>query len=342
MKTKVIVAILTAALIALVSYYFYKKKSGGDTVVNNDILYYTCVMHPQIHVDEPGDCPICHMRLVPVRKPDKPNSSGTHDAHSVQPGATVVDIPVESQRLISLRTAPAVKKRIIKEIRTTGIVAFDPELAVAIREYIEIGGRDPQLRSASISRLRLLGMGDDEIRILDRNPRAYANLFVPEGGSTVWVYASIYEGDTAYVRSGMRAIVRPTFTGARTFTGIIRSISPVVNATTRTLKARIEISPSDPSFHPNSYVNVTIQVDQGTALTIPRSALVDTGSRQIVYVMTGESRFESRAVVVGTETEDDIVVISGVKEGEKVVTDATFLVDSESQLRSTTAPGHEH
>ncbi|MBI3394381.1 MAG: hypothetical protein HY042_00955 [Spirochaetia bacterium] len=264
-------------------------------------------MHPQIHKDEPGQCPICHMDLVPVFK-EKP--AAVDDA---KPGT--FEISNERQQLIGVKTVKLQRRHVVSVIRTTGKAAFDPDLAVAVREFVEIGRKDPELRSAGITRLKILGMGNEEISRLEKGGESYANLYLPEAGGTVWVYATVYQSE-------------------------VRSIAPIVDAKSRSVRVRIEVPQAGSVLRPESYVDVSIRVDHGTGIVVPASAVVDTGVRQVVYVAEG-NHFQARTVRLGVETEDGFLVTDGVKEGETVVSAATFMIDSESQLRASMA-GQEH
>ena len=107
-----------------------------------------------------------------------------------------------------------------------------------------------------------------------------------------------------------------------------------MNADSRTLKVRAEIStPADLLKH-EMFVDAVIHVDLGTRLAIPEDALMDTGTRQLAFVKTGEGLYEPREIQIGHEAEGYYEVLSGLKEGEEVVTSANFLIDSESRLKA--------
>ena len=223
---------------------------------------------------------------------------------------------------------------VLKEIRTVGRVAFDPELAVAEREFIEITQNVPSLREAAVSRLRLLGMSEEEIRILEKKGRVSSSLYLPKEGDSIWVYATLYEGEMDLVPPGTKAAVTLPSSATKNFEGIVRSVDPVVNAMTRSVRARIEVPKGGGGLRPDSYVDVVINVDLGEQLVIPKSAVIDTGTRRVVFVMSQGQAFESRNIKTGAELVDEVVVAEGLYEGEIVVNKATFLVDSESQLKA--------
>ena len=228
----------------------------SDKKVDPSISHYTCPMHPQIHEDHPGECPICHMKLVPVHK-----EGADHKEHSDESPA--VKISTERQQLIGVKTTPAERKKVTKEIRTVGRVAFDPDLAIAQREFIEISRNVPSLKKAARSRLRLLGMADQEIDELEKQKKPSASLYLPEEGGSVWIYATLFAHEMDLVKPGLKAnIILPSGT-QKEFEGIVRAVDPVVDAMTRSVKARIEVPEAGGVLKPETYVNVSLLIDLG-------------------------------------------------------------------------------
>ncbi len=341
MKKKITIIIVLLVGLALIVTSFLgcskKSKQGIEREKEKaEISHYTCPMHPFVHEEKPGECPICHMRLVPVYRETSPAPpDAEHPLLSKERvGERSVTISTERQQLIGIKTEAAQKKAVTKEIRTVGRVAFDPELAVAQREFLEIVKNVPTLKPSAISRLKLLGMGDEEIRDLENKGKTSSDLYLPEPGESVWIYATLYQGELEIVKPGIEAEVSFPSGSNKTFTGIIRAVDPVINPMTRSARARIEIPKAGGLLRPDSYVNVSLKVDLGEAITVPKSAVIDTGTRQIAFVIHEDRHFQSRDIKIGSEVGDEVVVLDGIKEGEKVVSSATFLVDSESQLKA--------
>lgn len=152
--------------------------------------------------------------------------------------------------------------------------------------------------------------------------------------STVWMYADVYEKDIASINVGQEVTVTIPSYPEESFNGRIIFISPVVDDATRTVKVRVEMNNTNGKLKPNMFVSAVIKAPLGESLVIPASALLDTGTRQVVYVAQSEDTFVKRDITVGQEAEGFIQVLSGLQPNETVVTQATFLIDSQTKLGS--------
>jgi Cu(I)/Ag(I) efflux system membrane fusion protein len=123
----------------------------------------------------------------------------------------------------------------------------------------------------------------------------------------------------------------------RTFRAAVVAVDPIVNATTRTARVRARVATPDAVLRPETFVNVALQVPLGEKVAVPEGAVLDTGGQRIVFVVQGEGRFAPRAVELGREAQGYYEVLDGVAPGERVVTSANFLIDSESRFRSAVA-----
>ena len=154
--------------------------------------------------------------------------------------------------------------------------------------------------------------------------------------SSVWLIADVQEQDLARVRVG--SVAHASFIGypGRVFTGRVDFIYPALAAETRTARARILLTNPGLILRPAMYASVAIDLPANGArmLVVPDSAVLDSGARQIVLIERGEGRFEPRPVRVGSRSNGFAEILEGVKEGERVVTSANFLIDAESNLRA--------
>jgi Cu(I)/Ag(I) efflux system membrane fusion protein len=161
-----------------------------------------------------------------------------------------------------------------------------------------------------------------------------AELFQIADLSRVWVMADVSEYEASRVRVGQAARLKLAAYPERTFTGSVDFVYPTLNPGTRTLQARIELPNTDLALRPGMHGDVFVELGRSDALAIPAEALVETGDAQYVFVAAQAGRLEPRPVAVGTRADGWVQVLSGVSEGEAVVTTANFLVDSESKLRA--------
>ena len=176
--------------------------------------------------------------------------------------------------------------------------------------------------------------------IIERNalPNAYVQpdtkLYTIADLSTIWVYANVFQNDVGRLRPGDTAQVTVDAYPGRHFNGRIDQILPQVDQATRTVRVRLVFSNPGLALKPGMYVNVAISVHLGRQMVIPASAVLQTGSRAVAFIDHGDGNLEPRTVETGPQIDDSVVVLSGLKAGEKVVTSANFLVDSEAQLQS--------
>jgi Cu(I)/Ag(I) efflux system membrane fusion protein len=237
--------------------------------------------------------------------------------------------------------------------------------------FPEVAGSGTALAEAAKRRLKLWDISDDQIRTLEESgqPKKTLTLYAPYSGfvlekaafkgmsimpgmtlfkladlSVVWLIADVYEYELPFVRLGQQAAIQLASLPGETFTGKAVYIYPSLNPETRTAKVRFEFSNAKGKLKPEMYANVEIKVRLGQKLVVPDGAIIDTGVRQLAILDKGNGYFEPREVKLGSKVESYYEVISGLKAGERVVTSANFLIDSESKLKEAVAgmAGMEH
>lgn len=153
--------------------------------------------------------------------------------------------------------------------------------------------------------------------------------------SSVWVIADLSEQDIGLVKSGAKARVTTTAYPNEAFEGRITYIYPTLKAETRSIPVRVEMANPGQKLKPAMFAQVEVSVGgKSPVLTVPDSAVIDTGTRRIVLVQVKEGRFEPREVDVGARGENYVEILKGVKDGEQVVIAANFLIDAESNLKA--------
>jgi len=154
--------------------------------------------------------------------------------------------------------------------------------------------------------------------------------------SAVWVVADVFEQDIGLIKVGALAKVRINAYPGKFFEGKISYVYPTLNEATRTVPVRVELTNPGMLLKPAMFAQVELPVSaKGSVITVPVSALIDSGTRQIVIVQKGEGRFEPREVKLGARSDTNVEILDGgVKEGEPVVVAANFLIDAESNLKA--------
>lgn len=160
--------------------------------------------------------------------------------------------------------------------------------------------------------------------------------------SQVWVLAQVFQNDLGRIKTGAPVSLTLDSYSGQVFRGRVDFVYPDVDLTTRTSRVRIVFPNRNLALKPGMYVNVRLAVPLGTGLVIPASGVLQSGTHQIVFVDRGNGFLEPRAVELGERAADQFIVRNGLKQGDRVVTSANFLVDSESQLQAAIgafAPG---
>ena len=151
--------------------------------------------------------------------------------------------------------------------------------------------------------------------------------------SLVWMWAEFYENELSMLQVGQKLAITAKSYPGQNFDGTIALIDPFINETKRTAKVRIDIPNADFKLRPGMYVNAELAMDMGEALTVPVSAIMPTGERNVVFIDKGEGKLEPRIVQLGAKYGDIYEVQSGLQEGERVISSANFLIDAESKVQ---------
>lgn len=240
---------------------------------------------------------------------------------------------------------------------------YSPTLVNAQQEYLAaLASSNAGLKNASRDRLAALGLTKDDIARLDRDRKVsqrvrvfaesdgvVADLGVREGMfvtpatevmsvaqlDKVWVVAEVFERQSAWVEPGQQAAVELDYLPGTTLRGTVDYVNPELDPRTRTLKVRLRFDNEGAKLLPNMFARVVIEgASVRNIVHVPREAVIRGGSSSRVVVDIGDGRFESRKVLIGIESGDRVAIRRGLKDGERVVISAQFLIDSESNIES--------
>ncbi len=253
------------------------------------------------------------------------------------------------------------------EIYSPDLVSTEEEFLLAVKNR-GLGGKGAghdmvmagdELYDATRRRLEYFDVPEHQIRELEQEGKVFKTLHIhsPYDGvlvskpvfvgmqvvpgmtlytvadlSDVWVMADVYESEISWVKVGDRAEATLAAFPGRKFAGVVRYINPYLDKDTRTVKLRIEFKNPHLELKPEMYANVEVKTATHGALAAPIESVIRGGKKDLVIVAKGGGLFEPREVSLGVQGEGYFEVLSGLKEGEDVVTNAQFLIDSESNL----------
>lgn len=273
---------------------------------------------------------------------------------------------------VNFTGAPVEKGQPLFTVYSPELFSTENEYLIAWRglQQLKADASDGQRHSAANllksarRRLELWEIGDEEIRALEKRGvpgdellfrapfaghvvaktavegkafTAGESLYEVADLSHLWLDAWVVESDMPLMKPGLQAAITFPSLGNKTFTAPITFIYPHLDPQTRRGRVRLELDNPGHLLRPDMWASVEFQIPLGPRLLVPASAVIDTGERLVAFVDGKDQHLEPRELKVGARTDDSYEVLDGVKEGEKVVTRALFLVDSESQLKAAIA-----
>ncbi|MGS0742324.1 efflux RND transporter periplasmic adaptor subunit [Glaciimonas sp. GG7] len=356
------------------------------------VLYWHDPMVPGQKFDKPGKSPFMDMQLVPVYADDGGDNGKVNISSRVQQnlGIRTADVTrgsLTSAVVVTGSVAYNERDVALLQARSNGFVErlyvrapldpvrkgqalaqlYVPEWVAAQEEYLSVihmqGVGLEELLSGARQRMRLVGMTDDQIHLVETRGKVLARLTItaPIGGvvselalregmtvttgasmfkinglGTIWVNADIPESISAMVRPGNRVEARTPALQGIVFNGKVGAILPDVNPVTRTLKARIELANPSGQLMPGMFATLNFSsAARNNLLLIPTEAVIQTGTRSVVMVAQGNGTFFPAEVEVGSEANGQSEIRNGLEVGQKVVVSGQFLIDSEASLKGT-------
>ncbi|MFZ2327374.1 MAG: efflux RND transporter periplasmic adaptor subunit [Rhodoferax sp.] len=270
---------------------------------------------------------------------------------------------------VNVTGQPVSKGQALFEVYSPELVSAQREYAIAVQGVDSLKGADSttqsgmkQLADSSLARLRNWDISEEQVKALTKAGESKRTLtmrspvsgivtekkavqgmrFMPGDSlyqvtdlSSVWVIADVFEQDIGWVKTGAKAKVKINAYPDKEFSGTVTYVYPTMKAETRTVSVRVELANPGLMLKPSMFAQVELPVPaKGQAVTVPLSAVIDSGTRSIVLVQLKEGRFEPREVRLGQRSESYVEVLDGVKDGESVVVAANFLIDAESNLKA--------
>ena len=365
----------------------------------NENVIWTCSMHPEIKMEEAGDCPKCGMDLIPLEsnlsgnplvlemsedaikisniqttiignsnQTDTENSislSGKIKANESTSASVVTHIPGRIEKLYVSFTGERVRKG--QKIATI----YAPNLISAQKELLEaqkIKDINPALFEASKNKLKFWKITDKQIDqiLTEEKIKEFFSIYADHSGVVIkkrvsvgdhlmeggvlfdiqnlnklWVVFDVYEKDLSKLKKGNTITFTTPSVPDKIYTSKVSFIDPFINPKTRAGTVRLEISNSKQELMPEMFVTGQLSVSKSenasTTLSVPKSAVLWTGERSVVYVKLQDTKlpsFEFREVTLGTSTDDSFTVVSGLKSGDEVVTNGAFIIDASAQLNN--------
>ena len=284
------------------------------------------------------------MDYIPVY-PDEGQST------SSVPGQATIHLSPGIDQQIGIGVATAEIRDLSVPIRAAARVAYDPQLYSAALEHQEalkflkkartqgspelLDQAQSTVRSSEL-RLRQMGLSDSQITDIAESNYNPSDLILGSRTGSLWVYASVFDYDAALIRPGQKADLTSPALPGKSYEGTVYAIDPVLSNETRTLRVRIHVPHTGGDLRPEMYLSAIIHAQFGRRLAVPENAVMDTGTRQLVYVQKDPGTYQPREVQVGRHAEGYDEISAGLAEGEKVVTAANFLIDSESRIQAAT------
>ena len=271
---------------------------------------------------------------------------------------------------VNVTGQPVGKGQPLFEVYSPELVSAQREYAIAAQGVASLKDADgtaqagmQQLAEASLARLKNWDISEAQVKALAQSGETRRTLtfrspvsgivtekkalqgmrFMPGEAlyqiadlSSVWVVADVFEQDIGLVKTGASAKVRINAYPDKVFEGRIGYVYPTLNADTRTVPVRVELANPGLLLKPAMFAQVELSVSakKEPVITVPPSAVIDSGTRQVVLVRQGEGRFAPREVKLGARSDNAVEVIEGVTDGEQVVVAANFLIDAESNLKA--------
>ena len=306
---------------------------------------YHCPMHPDFISEKGGTCPICGMQLVPAE--------GGESHENEQLERVPVEIRPDQQRVLGMALSEAAGMPMERTIRVTGHVSMAPPSRMTapedgvVQEIYQNPGPAGALRMKTGEPILSLSLPSDTMIVRAAGPLVLVSVPPPgskaEKGkdlcmyidlSKIFVLADVRSSDIPFIKTGLAAKARIAAYPGKTWSGNVVEASQQFDERMQTLKIKLQFPNDVVEVWQGMLANVELADPIGTVLAIPESAVIEDGKQTVVFVARPGDVFEPREIQIGLRANSFVEVKEGLSSGERVVTSATFLLDSESRLRA--------
>lgn len=352
------------------------------------VLYYQSAMHPWVKSDKPGRCTVCGMELTPIYEGEAGLASD----------ADMISLSETSIRVLNVQTAEVKTQALTKKLIVAGTIDDDDSKHRVLSAYVggrieklhvnfvgaEVKAGEPladfysptllqaerefraatgELRPTVTSRLKQLGLTDDQIKALpDKSStqlvsqilspitgtvvekKVYEGEYVSEGArlfeladfSTMWFQFRAYEQDLPWLRVGQKVDVSTPSLPGKSVAGTIKFIDPNLDEATRSAKVRVELEnpvvEGRRLFSHRLYADGVVHLDAPEVLAVPRSAIIQTGPQAIAFVDKGGGGFARHTLTLGRRGDTQVEILTGLEAGDKVVVNGNLLMDGQAEM----------
>jgi Cu(I)/Ag(I) efflux system membrane fusion protein len=342
-KFQIALIIILVAIAGIWSFRYFSNDADVQNKISNkkteNKTYWTCPMHPQVHLEHPGNCPICGMTLVEVKsqesqvemkesesqrsenmsdkmmKEDANKPYWTCPMHPQVHSDHQGECPICHMKLVLEKSPPS------------------PKTADEKRAAIK----------ATDDQLKLAGIQKQEVETMT------LKISIPVSGrfiSSSKVAFQIYESDLRYVKTGLSFTGESSFYPEKKVSGTISSIDSIVDPTSRTVRVIGSIKNGLNNIASETGFRGNIEFDLTNRIAIPESSVLHTGNGDLVYLFSDDEKLTPKTVKLGLKSEGFYDVLDGLKSGQMISSGPNFLIDSEAKIRGTSEPSqmqmHQH
>ena len=330
-KFHAIILITFIAIAGIWSFYHFGSNTNSQKITSGDKAknetYWTCAMHPQVHLNHSGKCPICGMNLIEVK---------SQEPSMKQEEQSEIESNQEHQKMNMGSSNPYWTCPMHPQIHS------DHSGECPICNMKLILEKSPKPKKMLDDNRSTITMTDNQLELAGAQKQEVENMTlrvsIPVSGrfiSSSKVAFQIYESDLRYIKTGLSFKGESGFYPEKELNGVISSIDSIVDPTSRTVRVAGTIKNSSSNIAPETGFRGDIQFNLENRVAIPESSVLHTGNGDLVYIFSDNEKLTPKYVKLGLKSEGFYDVLDGLEVGQIITTGANFLIDSEARIRGT-------